>query len=48
VSDTLVSGRRFRVFTVVALCTHECLARTVAHSLPSTAVMAALDAVCAV
>lgn len=48
VSDTLVGGRRFRVFTVVDLCTHECLATTVAHSLPSAAVMAALDAVCAV
>jgi putative transposase len=47
VSDTLVGGRRFRVFTVVDLCTHECLATTVAHSLPSTAVTAALDAVCA-
>lgn len=48
VSDTLVGGRRFRVFSVVDLCTHECLATTVAHSLPSTAVTAALDAVCAV
>jgi putative transposase len=48
VSDTLVGGRRFRVFTAVDLCMHECLATTVAHGPPSTAVTAALDAVCAV
>jgi putative transposase len=48
VSDTLVNGRPFRVVTVVDLCTHECLATTVAHCLPSTAVTAALDTVFAV
>ncbi len=47
VSDALVNGRRFRAFTVVDLCTHECRAITVAHSLPSTAVIASLEAVCA-
>jgi putative transposase len=47
VSDTLVGGRRFRVFTVVDVCTHECRATTVAQSLPATAVFATLDAVCA-
>lgn len=44
VSDTLVSGRLFRVFTVVDLCTHECLATTIAHNLPRSAVIAALGA----
>jgi putative transposase len=39
VSDTLASGRRFRAFTVVDVCTHECLAIAVAHSLPSIAVI---------
>lgn len=47
VSDALVNGRRFRAFTVVDLCTHECLAIAAAHSLPSTAVIAHLDALCA-
>ena len=43
VSDTLESGRRFRCFTVVAVCTHECLALVAAHSLPSVAVIEALE-----
>ena len=42
VSDTLASGRRFRCFTVVDVCTHECLALVAAHSLPSMAVIEAL------
>lgn len=48
VSDGLASGRRFRCFTVIDNCTRESLAIAVAHSLPSTAVTAALDAVIAV
>ena len=47
VSDQLASGRRFRSFTVIDSCTRECLTITVAHSLPSTAVIAALEAVIA-
>ena len=43
VSDTLASGRRFRCFTVVDVCTHECLALVAAHSLPSVAVIEALE-----
>ena len=34
VSDTLCDGRRFRAVTVVAVCTHECIAIKVAYSLP--------------
>lgn len=48
VSDGLSSGRRFRCFTVVDNCTRESLAITVAHSLPSPRVTAALDAIIAV
>lgn len=44
VSDALASGRRFRCFTVLDLCTREGITIAVAHSLPSTAVIAALDA----
>ncbi len=45
VSDQLRSGRRFRCLTLIDSCTRECLAITVAYSLPSTAVIAALEAV---
>jgi putative transposase len=45
VSDQLSAGRRVRCFTVIDSCTRESLAITVAHSLPSVAVIAALDAV---
>lgn len=48
VSDGLSSGRRFRCFTVIDNCTRESLAITVAHSLPSTAVTATLEAIIAV
>ena len=44
VSDQLASGRRFRCFTVVDHCTREAPGLTVAHSLPSEAVIRALDA----
>jgi len=47
VSDQLRSGRRFRCLTLNDSCTRECLAITVAYSLPSTAVIAALEAVIA-
>ena len=45
VSDVLAQGRRFRCFTVIDACTRECLTLTVAHSLPSAAVIRALDTV---
>jgi putative transposase len=48
VSDGLSSGRRFRCFTIVDVCTRESPAIVTAFSLPSTAVIAALDAVIAV
>jgi putative transposase len=44
VSDQLAQGRRFRCFTVLDSCTRECVAIDVAHSLPSTAVITALEA----
>jgi len=44
VSDQLASGRRFRCFTVVDQCTRESPGIMVAHSLPSTAVIRALEA----
>jgi len=47
VSDRMRSGRRFRCLTLIDSCTRECLAITVAHSLPSTAVIAAMEAVIA-
>ncbi len=47
VSDQLASGRRIRCCTVVEACTRENLMITVHHSLPSVAVIAALDAVIA-
>lgn len=47
VSDVLASGRRLRCCTVIDTCTHECLTITVAHSLPSVAVIQALEAVIA-
>jgi putative transposase len=47
VSDQLASGRRFRCFTVVDHCTREAPGLTVAHSLPSEAVIRALDAMIA-
>lgn len=47
VSDQLASGRRIRCCTVVDACTRENLMITVHHSLPSVAVIAALDAVIA-
>jgi putative transposase len=46
-SDQLSLGRRFRCFTVIDSCTRESLVITVAHSLPSVAVIAALEAVIA-
>ncbi len=48
VSEQLGSGRRFRCLTLIDSCTRECLAITVAYSRPSTAVIAALEAVIAV
>ena len=47
VSDGLSSSRRFRCFTVIDSCTRESLTITVAYSLPSVAVIAALEAVIA-
>ncbi|MFN8670406.1 MAG: DDE-type integrase/transposase/recombinase [Gemmatimonadaceae bacterium] len=47
VSDQVASGRRIRCCTVVDACTRENLMITVNHSLPSVAVIAALDAVIA-
>ena len=43
----LATGRRFRCFTIVDHAGHESPAITVAHSLPSVAVIAALDTVIA-
>ena len=48
VSDQLAQGRRFRCFTVIDSCTRECVEIDVAYSLPSTAVIAALEAAIAV
>lgn len=48
VSDQLASGRRFRCFTVVDHCTRESPGMAIAHSLPSVAVIRALDAMIAV
>ncbi len=48
VSDQPSNGRRFRCLTLIDSCTRECLAITVAFSLPSLAVIAALEAVIAV
>ncbi len=45
VSDQLSSGRRFRCLTLIDSCTRECLAISVAYSLPRTAVIVALDAI---
>ncbi|MBK6843397.1 MAG: transposase [Gemmatimonadetes bacterium] len=47
VTDQLASGRRIRCCTVVDACTRASLMITVHHSLPSVAVIAALDAVIA-
>jgi len=47
VSDQLASGRRIRCCTVVDACTRENVMVAVHHSLPSVAVIAALDAVIA-
>ncbi|MBX9928968.1 MAG: IS3 family transposase [Gemmatimonadaceae bacterium] len=47
VSDQLSSGRRVRVFTVVDHCTKESPGLAVAHSLPSVAVIDALEAMIA-
>lgn len=47
VSDQLARGRRFRCFTVIDSCTRESLTIAVARSLPSTAVIAALETVIA-
>jgi putative transposase len=44
VSDQLAQGRRFRCFTVLDSCTRECVAIEVGQSLPSTAVITALEA----
>lgn len=43
VSDALHTGRRFRCFTAVDVCTRECVSLTAAFSLPSEAVIAALE-----
>ncbi len=42
VSVTLASSRRFRDFAFATVCTHECLAIKVAHSLPNVGLIAAL------
>jgi len=47
VSDSLRDGRRFRCFTAVDVHTRECLTLTTAFSLPSDAVIAALQTVIA-
>ncbi|MBK9408422.1 MAG: transposase family protein [Gemmatimonadetes bacterium] len=47
VRDQLASGCRIRCGTLVGACTRESLMITVHHSLPSVAVIAALDAVIA-
>lgn len=47
VSDQLASGRRFRTLTLIDSCTRECLAISVVYSLPSTAVITALESVIA-
>jgi putative transposase len=47
VSDGLASGRRFRCFTVIDSCTRESFTITVAYSLPSTAVIAAVESIIA-
>jgi putative transposase len=47
VGDALSSGRRFRCFAAVDACTRESLTITVEHSLPSVAVIAALERVIA-
>lgn len=47
VSDLFGSGQRFRCLTPIDRCTRECLAITVAHGLPSSAVIAALEVVIA-
>jgi putative transposase len=39
VRDQLSDGRRLRCLTLIGSCTRECLAITVAHSIPSTAVI---------
>jgi putative transposase len=44
VSDALRTGRRFRCFTAVDVCTRECVRVHVDVSLPSEAVIAALEA----
>ncbi len=46
-SDTLASGRRFRVFTLMDHFTREGIAVEAAHSLPSRKVVEVLDRVCA-
>jgi len=47
VHDTLSGGRTFRCLTVVDHCTHECVGLTVAHHLPSDAVIVALEGIIA-
>lgn len=47
VQDTLSGGRTFRCLTVVDPCTHECVGLSVAHHLPSVAVIAALEGIIA-
>jgi putative transposase len=46
-ADTLASGRRFRVFTLMDHCTREGLAVEIAFSLPARKVVEALERVCA-
>ena len=46
-SDTLASGRRFRVFTLMDHFTREGIAVELAHSLPARKVVEVLDRVCA-
>ena len=45
VSDATVDARKFRVLTVVDVCTRECLTLHLGRSLPSSAVTVALDRV---
>jgi putative transposase len=47
VSDATGDGRKFRILTVVDMCTRECLTLVAARSLPSPSVTRALDGVLA-
>lgn len=45
--QTASNGRRFRCLTLIDSNTRECLAITIAHNLPSTAVIATLESIMA-